>query len=174
MFLVKYPRLIAILFFACIAVIAAIVLSLPFSDWKQTFIYASSAFITAAFWAAIIAKRIADGYQECSYWRAAVLGGIVGLLCVMTVGIPINCELRLWQMLQGQISMHEMIMHIFIDDIQVETGCCVFATLFFSWYLIPTGSVAAILLRALRRLYEPPVFLDNDGVELYNAEQLQR
>ncbi len=153
MFLLKYPRLICSLIHAIFAGLAAAIVCLSIRDTIHISIYVSSAMIAAGFWASIITKRSADREQTCTYMRAAILGFTSALLTVLTVGIPIDTEVRLINMVNGLASLSQTLKYIFIDDMSMNLGCGCFVLLVFGWYLVPMGSIAGIILLELCKVH---------------------
>jgi len=151
----KYPRMVASLFATMFAGLATSLVCYPMHDNARLVIYVSSAMASSAFWVAIIGKRIADITQHCTYFRAAILGGIAALLAVLSIDIFVDIEMRLENMVNGLASVQQTIRFLLIDDLSTNLGGGLFALLFFGWYLIPMGGLAGIILRSLRKLYEP-------------------
>jgi len=150
----KYPRIVVALFAAISAGLATALVCYPMHDNAHLVIYISSAMVSSAFWAAIIGKRIADITQHCTYFRAAILGGIAALLAVLSIDIFVDIEMRLENMFNGLASLQQTMGFLLIDDLTTNLGGGLFALLFFGWYLIPMGGLAGIILRSLRKLYE--------------------
>ncbi len=157
-FIAEYPWLIALLFSVLFAGIGAALVGFSVTNTRHLDIYVSSAMISTAFWAPIVATRIADRTKSCSYFRAALLGAIAALLAVLFVGFPMDAEVRLDNMFKGLASLPQTIKYIVVDDFAANLGCGVFTSLLFGWYLVPIGAIAGLLLRELRKLYqaEPP------------------
>ncbi len=132
---------------------------------SESAIYITCAIFSAAFWAAILGKRITDVSHICTYLRAALLGVAVALLTVLSVTILMGIELRLEIMLNGLESVQQTMRYTLIEGLSANPASGYFTIHIVGAYFGSIGAIAGMLLRWLRTLYE----LDEQN-ELYEGD----
>jgi len=155
-FIKKHPRIVAAIFAALFAgSISSVPIKLLLSrGGPPPVIYISSAMLSSALWAAILGKRVTDKALTCTYFRAAVLGALSTTAAIVSVGIFINTEFRIQNLILGLTSIQQTMQYLFVADIEESLGGGFFIFIFFGWTLIPLGGLGGVILRWLRSAYE--------------------
>lgn len=146
------PRSVAAVWFAGAAGITALPLctlmavSNP-SERHMAVLFTVSAMLTGAFWGTLIGKPCADPRQSCSLIRSMMIGAVGALLSMATFGLPVCVLIFAWSATYNLGLWQPFELEGFLKSLLLFSRA---ALLVGSWFTIPTGAIAAILLSKLQ------------------------
>lgn len=141
----EHPRLTALFWFGATAAIPILLLTILF--WRALPpSYGAGALASVLLWAPILAGDIANPNAICGYKRAVVLGVLVTLLCIFSMGIL------------GGLCTPGALNFNLIELFCSAWSLGLYTLLFFGIILIPYGALIGLFLRRRRKqLFENSV-----------------